>query len=256
MRREGVSVESVLDVMKEQGARAKLVVVDASRRNPYERRFRSFSPWARADHRARQRADPVLGDAGQGRRRFQRPAQRAGRRAAQSSRARSRSAPKPSSTRPASRSPAPPTASRCPRCRPRCSKTSASARSPRTPEADATISQPGKSARAASASSCGSLSMGEVRLTAFRSASLELSRTILPTAALLPVRRRRRTGRTGSPSRSSAPARATTSSPSLRPSRISICPPDISPTSTRSRLDALRVSPPAPRCRRCRRGPR
>jgi uncharacterized caspase-like protein len=43
VRRAGVSIESVLDVMKEQGARAKLVVVDASRRNPYERRFRSFS---------------------------------------------------------------------------------------------------------------------------------------------------------------------------------------------------------------------
>ncbi len=43
VRREGVSVESVLDMMKEQGARAKLVVIDASRRNPYERRFRSFS---------------------------------------------------------------------------------------------------------------------------------------------------------------------------------------------------------------------
>jgi uncharacterized caspase-like protein len=43
VRREGVSIEAVLDVMKSQGARAKLVVVDASRRNPYERRFRSFS---------------------------------------------------------------------------------------------------------------------------------------------------------------------------------------------------------------------
>ena len=43
VRREGVSVESVLDAMKAQGARAKLVVIDASRRNPYERRFRSFS---------------------------------------------------------------------------------------------------------------------------------------------------------------------------------------------------------------------
>jgi len=43
VRREGVSIESVLEVMKAQGARAKLVVVDASRRNPYERRFRSFS---------------------------------------------------------------------------------------------------------------------------------------------------------------------------------------------------------------------
>jgi uncharacterized caspase-like protein len=43
VRRDGVSIESVLDVMKERGARAKLVVVDASRRNPYERRFRTFS---------------------------------------------------------------------------------------------------------------------------------------------------------------------------------------------------------------------
>ncbi|WJR78699.1 caspase family protein [Bradyrhizobium sp. NP1] len=43
VRRGGVSIESVLSTMKEQGARAKLVVVDASRRNPYERRFRAFS---------------------------------------------------------------------------------------------------------------------------------------------------------------------------------------------------------------------
>ena len=43
VRRTGVSVEGVLDVMKEKGAKAKLVVLDASRRNPYERRFRSFS---------------------------------------------------------------------------------------------------------------------------------------------------------------------------------------------------------------------
>jgi uncharacterized caspase-like protein len=43
VRRDGVSVESVLEAMKEQGACAKLVVIDASRRNPYERRFRTFS---------------------------------------------------------------------------------------------------------------------------------------------------------------------------------------------------------------------
>jgi hypothetical protein len=43
VRREGLGIEAVLDVMKEQGARARLVVVDASRRNPYERRFRTFS---------------------------------------------------------------------------------------------------------------------------------------------------------------------------------------------------------------------
>jgi uncharacterized caspase-like protein len=44
VRRDGVSVESVLAAMNEQGAAsAKLVVIDASRRNPYERRFRTFS---------------------------------------------------------------------------------------------------------------------------------------------------------------------------------------------------------------------
>jgi len=43
VRRDGVSIESVLEAMKEQGACAKLVVLDASRRNPYERRFRTFS---------------------------------------------------------------------------------------------------------------------------------------------------------------------------------------------------------------------
>ncbi|HEX7920542.1 MAG TPA: caspase family protein, partial [Bradyrhizobium sp.] len=43
VKRTGVSVESVLDAIKERGAKAKLVVLDASRRNPYERRFRAFS---------------------------------------------------------------------------------------------------------------------------------------------------------------------------------------------------------------------
>jgi uncharacterized caspase-like protein len=44
VRRDGVSVESVLEAVKEQGAAgARLVVLDASRRNPYERRFRTFS---------------------------------------------------------------------------------------------------------------------------------------------------------------------------------------------------------------------
>jgi uncharacterized caspase-like protein len=43
VRRVGISVESVLSAMTAQGARAKLVVIDASRRNPYERRFRAFS---------------------------------------------------------------------------------------------------------------------------------------------------------------------------------------------------------------------
>jgi uncharacterized caspase-like protein len=43
VRRDGLSIESVLEVMKEKGARARLAVIDASRRNPYERRFRAFS---------------------------------------------------------------------------------------------------------------------------------------------------------------------------------------------------------------------
>jgi uncharacterized caspase-like protein len=43
VRRDGVSIESVLADLKQLGARAKLVVVDASRRNPYERRFRTYS---------------------------------------------------------------------------------------------------------------------------------------------------------------------------------------------------------------------
>lgn len=43
VRHEGTSVETVLHAIKERGARATLAVIDASRRNPYERRFRSYS---------------------------------------------------------------------------------------------------------------------------------------------------------------------------------------------------------------------
>jgi uncharacterized caspase-like protein len=43
VRRAGVSIESVLETIKEKGARARIAVIDASRRNPYERRFRAFS---------------------------------------------------------------------------------------------------------------------------------------------------------------------------------------------------------------------
>jgi len=43
VRRDGISIEWVLSEMNERGARAKLVVVDASRRNPFERRFRNYS---------------------------------------------------------------------------------------------------------------------------------------------------------------------------------------------------------------------
>jgi uncharacterized caspase-like protein len=43
VRRDGTSVETVRHAVKERGARATLAVIDASRRNPYERRFRSYS---------------------------------------------------------------------------------------------------------------------------------------------------------------------------------------------------------------------
>ena len=43
VRRHGTSVEGLLDELKERGARATLVALDASRRNPYERRFRTYS---------------------------------------------------------------------------------------------------------------------------------------------------------------------------------------------------------------------
>jgi uncharacterized caspase-like protein len=43
VRRQGISIESVLETIKDKGARARIAVIDASRRNPYERRFRAFS---------------------------------------------------------------------------------------------------------------------------------------------------------------------------------------------------------------------
>ena len=43
VRRDGISVESVLAAMEARGAGVKLAIVDASRRNPFERRFRGLS---------------------------------------------------------------------------------------------------------------------------------------------------------------------------------------------------------------------
>jgi len=43
VRRHGVSVEQVLAQVEQRGGRVKLAVLDASRRNPYERRFRGYS---------------------------------------------------------------------------------------------------------------------------------------------------------------------------------------------------------------------
>jgi uncharacterized caspase-like protein len=43
VRRQGVSIERLLSQLKTSGARVRLVVIEASRRNPYERRFRTYS---------------------------------------------------------------------------------------------------------------------------------------------------------------------------------------------------------------------
>ena len=43
VRRQGVSIERLLSELETSGARVRLVVIEASRRNPYERRFRSYS---------------------------------------------------------------------------------------------------------------------------------------------------------------------------------------------------------------------
>src|SRR6185312_6959490 len=43
VKRDGVSVDSILREMNARGAKVKIAVLDASRRNPFERRFRQFS---------------------------------------------------------------------------------------------------------------------------------------------------------------------------------------------------------------------
>ena len=43
VRRDGFSLENVLGEINSRGAGVKIALIDASRRNPFERRFRSFS---------------------------------------------------------------------------------------------------------------------------------------------------------------------------------------------------------------------
>jgi uncharacterized caspase-like protein len=50
VRRNGMSLEPVLAQLESKGARAKFVILDASRRNPFERRFRSASAGLAAVH--------------------------------------------------------------------------------------------------------------------------------------------------------------------------------------------------------------
>ena len=43
VRRDGVNIERALSDLSASGARIRIAIVDASRRNPYERRFRNYS---------------------------------------------------------------------------------------------------------------------------------------------------------------------------------------------------------------------
>ena len=43
VRRDGVKIERALSALSASGARIRIAIVDASRRNPYERRFRNYS---------------------------------------------------------------------------------------------------------------------------------------------------------------------------------------------------------------------
>ncbi len=43
VKRDGIGLEGVLDEMNVRGAKTKIVILDASRKNPFERRFRGFS---------------------------------------------------------------------------------------------------------------------------------------------------------------------------------------------------------------------
>ncbi|RAI41158.1 caspase family protein [Rhodoplanes roseus] len=43
VRRDGISIESILADMNSAGATVKVVIIDGARRNPFERRFRGFS---------------------------------------------------------------------------------------------------------------------------------------------------------------------------------------------------------------------
>src|SRR5579871_2249667 len=43
VRRDGLSLEAVLNEINNRGAGVKIALIDASRRNPFERRFRNFS---------------------------------------------------------------------------------------------------------------------------------------------------------------------------------------------------------------------
>jgi uncharacterized caspase-like protein len=61
VRRDGFSLETVLGEINSRGAGVKIALIDASRRNPFERRFRSFSAGLAPGDRAERNAGDVFG---------------------------------------------------------------------------------------------------------------------------------------------------------------------------------------------------
>ena len=252
VRREGVSIESVLDAMKEKGASAKLVVVDASRRNPYERRFRAYShglaPIAAPDNALilssatpGKVADDSKGQHSVLMTELLNQPQRAGA-GIESAFNKTRIAISRATD-----------GEQVPSCRRRCWKTSASAADVAERQVgcvtanagpDLVTIESGRSGRRSVARQIIALACVE-RIAVSAKAAVHVASGQDGDAVALrcPSLRLRAavTGRTGSPSRSIAPARATTMSPSTIPPVISTWPDDINPTSTR--LVSTRAAP-------------
>jgi hypothetical protein len=68
VRRDGVGVEKTLSELSTSGARKRIAIVDASRRNPYERRFRGIFTRTGADRERRELDRHCFDAAGAGRR--------------------------------------------------------------------------------------------------------------------------------------------------------------------------------------------
>ena len=208
VRRDGISIESVLGAMKERGAPAKLVVVDASRRNPYERRFRAFSHGL-APINAPENA-LILSSTTPGKVVDDSSGQNSLLVAELLNNLNAQAGIETvfSKTRVA---------------------ISRASEGEQVPSVSSSLVEDVRIAGGV---------VGPAAPEPIAAADVGVTRCICDVmrrcrASSISRPRRRSPGRTGSPSRSSAPARATTMSPSAMPSRISTWPPDINPTSTR-----------------------
>ena len=65
LRREGFSLDNTLAEMNRKGAKAKIVIIDAARRNPFERRFRAVAGWTCGARCARRYLGDLLRRSGQ-----------------------------------------------------------------------------------------------------------------------------------------------------------------------------------------------